>query len=159
MSTRTIDAGWRDTATQRLLVATGVGLIVAVAIRLPLLSTPGLPGDLGQFVEWVNQIAINGLPKAYDGDMSFGPVIAYVWGLLAFLQPAFQSVADSSDPGLNVLMKMPATAADFAVAAGIAFALRDRPARDAQRRARSISGTSAGLAKTSAGSDGRTGAP
>ena len=50
---------WGDTATQRLLLATGVGLIVAVAIRLPLLSTPGLPGDLGQFVEWVNQIASN----------------------------------------------------------------------------------------------------
>jgi Gpi18-like mannosyltransferase len=119
---------WSDTATQRLLLATGIGLIVAVAIRLPLLPTPGLAGDLGQFVEWVNQIAINGLANAYDGDMSFGPVIAYIWGLLAFLQPAFQSVADSSDPGLNVLMKMPATLADFAVAAGIAFALRDRPA-------------------------------
>ena len=60
---------WGDPATQRLLVATGIGLIVAVAIRLPLLSTPGLQGNLGQFVEWVNQIAINGLTNAYDGDM------------------------------------------------------------------------------------------
>ena len=119
---------WRDTATQRLLLATGIGLIVAVAIRLPLLPMPGLPGDLGQFVEWVNHIAVNGLANAYDEDLTFGPFMAFVWGILGFLQPAFQTVTDASDPGLNVLMKLPATLADFGIAACIAFALRDRPA-------------------------------
>jgi Gpi18-like mannosyltransferase len=123
-----LETRWRIATSQRLLIAGAIGLIAAVAIRLPLLPTPGLPGDLGQFVEWVNEIAVKGLPHAYDGDLSFGPVMVYVWGVLAIIQPAFQTVADSSDPGLNVLMKLPATLADFAIAAGIGFALRDRPA-------------------------------
>jgi Gpi18-like mannosyltransferase len=124
---KTVEADSRLTATSVLLIA-GLGVIVAIAIRLPLLPTPGLPGDLGQFIEWVNEIAVKGLAHAYDGDLSFGPVIVYVWGLLALVQPAFQAVTDASDPGLNVLMKLPATLADFAIAGCIAFALRDRPA-------------------------------
>ena len=126
--TRSVEIAGRVTVPQRVLVATGVGLIVAVAIRLPLLPAPGLPGDLGQFIEWVNHIATNGLANAYDDDLTFGPVMAYVWGLLGFVQPAFRSVTDASDPGLNALMKLPATLADFGIAACIAFALRDRPA-------------------------------
>ena len=41
-------------------------LVVAVAVRVALLPTPGLPGDLDQFALWVHGIAIGGLPNAYD---------------------------------------------------------------------------------------------
>ena len=47
-----------------------------------LLPTQGLRGDLDQFVLWVHGIAVNGLPVAYDQNLSFPPVMAYIWGLL-----------------------------------------------------------------------------
>ena len=48
-----------------------------------LLPTDGLRGDLDQFVLWVHGIAVNGLPNAYDQQLSFPPVMAYVWWLLS----------------------------------------------------------------------------
>lgn len=103
------------------------GTVVAVVLRLVLLPAEGLRGDIDQFVEWVHHITTNGLGRAYDDDLSFGPVMALIWGVLGALDPAFRAVTDASDPAIRVVMKLPATLADFGLAAAVGFALRDRP--------------------------------
>ena len=79
-------------------------------------AEPGLQGDLDQFVVWVHHIATHGLGSLYGdidaGRVSFGPVMAYVWAVLAAIQPAFATVTDSSDPAIRSLMKLPASLAD-----------------------------------------------
>jgi Gpi18-like mannosyltransferase len=104
-----------------------VGVVVAVAVRWLLLPTPGLPDDLGQFVLWVHGIATTGLARAYDQNISFPPVMVYVWSVLAAIEPALRTVTDSAEPAIRVLMKLPATLADFGIAAGVALALRSQP--------------------------------
>jgi len=108
-------------------LAVAIGVLAAIAIRVVLLPTDGLRGDIDQFVVWVNHIANNGLPNAYDENLSFGPVMAYVWALLGFFEPAFRTATDASDTWLRVLMKLPATLADFGLAACVAWILRDKP--------------------------------
>jgi len=71
---------------------------LAVVVRAVLLPTAGLPGDLDQFVLWVHGLAIGPLGHAYDQNLSFPPVMAYVWGALAALEPAFRTVTTSADP-------------------------------------------------------------
>ena len=109
-----------------LIVAFAVALVAGVVIRVILLPTEGLRGDLDQFVLWVHGIAVGGLGNAYDQNLSFPPVMAYVWGLLAAVQPAFQTVTDASDPGIRALMKLPASLADIGLALLALYALRDR---------------------------------
>jgi hypothetical protein len=104
------------------------GLVAGAAIRAVLLPTEGLRGDLDQFVLWVHGIATGGLANAYDQNLSFPPVMALIWGLLASVQPAFATVTDGADPAIRALMKVPATLADLGLAAGVAYALRSRPA-------------------------------
>jgi Gpi18-like mannosyltransferase len=104
-----------------------VALVVGIAIRAVLLPTPGSRGDLDQFVLWVHGIAVGGLPNAYDQNLSFPPVMAYVWGVLAAVQPAFQTATDASDPAIRALMKLPASLADLGLALLVWYALRDRP--------------------------------
>jgi Gpi18-like mannosyltransferase len=103
------------------------GLLLGLVIRAILLPTPGMTGDLESFVKWVHHISLSGLPHAYDEPLSFPPVMAYVWALLAAVEPAFRTVTDSSDPAIRVLMKLPATLADYGIAMLIAYFLRDRP--------------------------------
>ena len=55
----------------RHFVALGVALVAGILIRLVLLPTEGLTGDLDQFVLWVHGIAVNGLGNAYDQNLSF----------------------------------------------------------------------------------------
>jgi dolichyl-phosphate-mannose-protein mannosyltransferase len=54
-------------------------------------------------------------------------VMAWIWGLLALIEPAFRTITDSSDPAIRVLMKVPALIADVGLALLIAYALRARP--------------------------------
>ncbi len=113
---------------RRPAVLVGVGaLILGIAIRWLLLPTEGLRGDLDVFVLWTHGIAVNGLPHAYDQNLSFPPVMAYVWGVLAAIEPAFKTVTDASDPAIRALMKTPASLADIGLALLVAFALRERP--------------------------------
>jgi Gpi18-like mannosyltransferase len=120
-------AGWRRADRLIVLAALAAGIL----IRLWLLPMPGLQGDLDQFVGWVHHIATQGLGSLYGdieaGRVSFGPVLAYVWAALATIQPAFATVTDSSDAAIRGLMKLPATIADFGIAALVAYALRERP--------------------------------
>jgi hypothetical protein len=120
-------AGW--SRADKLIV---LGAVVAgAAIRLWLLPTEGLRGDIDQFVGWVHHIATQGLSTLYEGTdagpVTFGPVMAYIWALLAAIQPAFATVTDASDPAIRALMKLPASLADFGLAALVVYALRDRP--------------------------------
>lgn len=105
-----------------------VGVVLAgIAIRLVLLPASGLRGDLDQFVAWIHEIAVGGLPNAYDQNLSFPPVMAYIWGGLAAIEPAFRTVTDASDPAIRAIMKIPASVADIGLALVVAYALRARP--------------------------------
>ena len=110
-----------------LVVVAMVAVAIGVIVRLLLLPAEGHRGDLDQFVLWVHGIAVKGLPNAYDQNLSFPPVMAYIWGVLAAIQPAFQSVTDSADPAIRAMMKTPATLADLGLAALVWYLLRDRP--------------------------------
>jgi len=116
---RTWSAGW--------ILAIPVVFAVGLAIRLWVLPASGLKGDLDQFVLWVHGIAVGGLDRAYDQNLSFPPVMAWVWGALAALEPAFRTVTDSSDPAIRALMKVPASLADLGIAAATVWWFRDRP--------------------------------
>ena len=116
---------WEWTPARIVLVA--VAVIAAIVIRLILLPTAGLVGDIDQFVLWTHGLATAPFGNAYDQDISFPPVLVYIWGFLAAVQPAFQTATDSSDTGIRILMKLPAVLADIGLAVGVAYALRSRP--------------------------------
>jgi hypothetical protein len=107
-----------------------VAFAAGVIIRLALLPADELSGELDRFVGWVHHIATDGLGTVYGdtdvGRLSLGPVIAYIWGFLALIQPAFATVTDASDAAIRVLMKLPPTLADFGLAVMVVYALRDR---------------------------------
>ena len=125
------DAATSETAgapwSRRHIGSLAGAFIVGFAIRLVLLPTEGLRGDIDQFVLWVHGIVVGGLPNAYDQDLSFPPVMVYIWSLLAAVEPAFASITDASDPAIRVLMKLPATVADLGLALVAAYALRREP--------------------------------
>ena len=104
-----------------------VALLAGIGFRAWLLPSSGYFDDINQFVEWIHHIATNGLPRAYDKQLSFGPVMAFVWGALAAMEPAFRTTEVVTDVGMRVLMKLPATIADFGLAAAVWYALRARP--------------------------------
>jgi Gpi18-like mannosyltransferase len=109
------------------LVAFGVGLALAIVLRILLWPTAGLVGDLDQFVLWVHGLATAPFSHAYDQNLSFPPVMAYIWGLLATLEPAFRTVTTSADPAIRAIMKAPASLADLALGGLIAWHLRATP--------------------------------
>ena len=113
--------------TRRQRATLLIALLAGVAVRLLLLPTEGFRPDLDQFVLWVHGIAVHGLTPAYDMDITFGPVMALIWGVLATVQPAFQTVTDASDPAIRALMKLPAFLADLGLAALVVYAMRARP--------------------------------
>jgi hypothetical protein len=102
-------------------------LVVAVAIRVALWATPGLPDDLDQFVLWTHGIAVGGLGNAYDQNVSFPPVMVWIWGALAALEPAFRTVTTAADPAIRSIMKAPASIADLALGLVVVWHLRATP--------------------------------
>src|SRR4051794_22684318 len=117
---------WTDQPSPVQIVALAVALVAGVAIRAMLLPADGLRDDLDQFVLWVHGIAVGGLGNAYDQNLSFPPVMAYIWWLAGAIQPAFQTATDASDPAIRALMKLPASLADIGLALLALYALRDR---------------------------------
>ena len=109
------------------LALLGIGLAVACVLRAALLPTDGLRGDLDQFVLWVHGLATQPFGNAYDQNLSFPPVMVYIWGVLAALEPAFRTVTDGADPAIRAIMKAPASLADLAIALLVAYELRARP--------------------------------
>ena len=108
-------------------IAIAAGVAAAIVIRLVLLPGAGLPGDLDAFAQWVGHISRSGLPNAYDEELTFGPVMTYIWWLLGTIEPGFGAATDSSDPGLRVFLKIPAVLADFGLAACVYWILRSTP--------------------------------
>ena len=111
----------------RYLLIFGVGLLLACAIRAVLLPTDGLRGDLDQFVLWVHGLATRPFGDAYDQNLSFPPVMVYLWGLLAAIEPAFRTAMDAADPAIRTIMKLPASLADIVLGGLVAWQLRSRP--------------------------------
>ena len=111
----------------RYVAALAAVFLAGLAIRVALFPSTGLKGDIDQFVVWVHGIAVNGLPNAYDQNITFGPVMAYIWGVLAAIEPAFRTATDSSDPWIRTLMKVPASLADLGIAALMVYAFRSKP--------------------------------
>lgn len=108
-------------------LALGAGLVAAAIIRLVLLPVPGLAGDLDDFASWVGAIARGGLGEAYDEPISFPPVLPWLWAATGAVVPAVRDATDASDPVVRAALKLPASLADLAIAAGVGFALRGRP--------------------------------
>jgi len=117
----------RERWTTRHTAILVIGVALGVAIRIALLPTQGLRGDIDQFVGWLNHIAVAGLPNTFEQELTFGPVVAYIWWFLGLVEPGFRTATDASDTTIRILMKLPATLADFGLAAGVAFGLRARP--------------------------------
>jgi hypothetical protein len=115
----------RASTAPAVLVA--AGLAVGAVIRILLWPAPGLTGDLDQFVLWVHGLATGPFSHAYDQNLSFPPVMAYIWGALAAIEPAFRTVTTSADPAIRAVMKAPASLADLALAALVAWHLRATP--------------------------------
>ena len=116
--------GW----SRRRRIALAIGLLAAAILRLALLPTVGLRDDTDQFVGWVHQFA-TGLPlgEAYRLDLSFPPVMVYLFWALAHLVPSFGTAADAGDLAARIAIKAPAAVADIGLAVGVAYLLRGRP--------------------------------
>jgi hypothetical protein len=110
-----------------LILALPLLFAAGIALRLWQLPARGLAGDLDQFVLWVHGIAVGGWDRAYDQNLSFPAVMAWIWGALAAIEPAFRTVTDSSDPGIRALMKIPACLADLGIATAAIWWFRERP--------------------------------
>ena len=102
-------------------------LVVAIVVRAVLLPTPGLSGDLDQFVLWVHGLATAPFGNAYDQNLSFPPVMADIWGLLAAIEPAFRTATTAADPAIRAIMKTPASLADLALGLLVVWHLRATP--------------------------------
>src|SRR2546426_820013 len=111
---------------QRRTVLLVAGFACGPPVRLVLLPAPDISGDIDDFVGWIHHISLSGLPNAYDEKLPFPPVIAYIWGLLAAVEPGFRTATDSTDLAIRVLVKLPPTLADFGLALLVGYALRDR---------------------------------
>jgi hypothetical protein len=110
-----------------LVVAIAVVFALGIAVRMWLWPTRGLAMDTDLFVSWVHGIAVNGWGSAYDQGLAFPAVIAQIWGALAWLEPAFRTVTNASDPAISALMKLPASLADLGIAMAVGWWFRDKP--------------------------------
>jgi hypothetical protein len=99
-------------------------VVGAVAIRVLLWPLPGLAGDIDQFVLWVHGLATAPFGNAYDQNLSFPPVMVYIWGVLAAIEPAFRTVTTAADPAIRAVMKAPASIADLALGLAVIWHLR-----------------------------------
>jgi hypothetical protein len=102
-------------------------LIGAIGIRIALWPTAGLTGDLDQFVLWVHSLATAPFGNAYDQNLSFPPVMVYVWGAVGALDTAFRTVTTSAEPAIRAVMKTPASLADLAIGLLVVWHLRATP--------------------------------
>ena len=102
-------------------------LVLGFLIRVALWPQAGLVGDVDVFVQWVHGLATRGFGHAYDQQLSFPAVMAWIWGALAAVQPAFARAPDATDPAILALMKAPASLADLGIAAAVGWWFRDSP--------------------------------
>jgi len=115
--------GW----TSRHWIALGAVTLVGLGIRFWLLPNVGYSDDLGEFARQASFIAQNGLGRAYDQLLSYGPIVAYMWWLFGLIDSAFLHAMDSSDLYVRLLLKLPALVADLGLVGLVMYALRARP--------------------------------
>ena len=121
-------AGWSRADQLIVLVA----VVAGTAIRLWLLPMTGLRDDLDQFVGWVHHIATQWLRDALRADRcgsgqfrpGHGAISGRRWRPSSQHSPRSPMRATLRS---RVLMKLPATLADYGLAALVAYALRDKP--------------------------------
>jgi len=113
---------------QPLLAILGLGVVVAIGVRLLVLPSYVLLGDLDQYARWAHHLATD-LPfgAAYRQDFSYMPVLVGVFGALAGVVPAFASAGDAADVGVRIALKVPALLGELAIVAGLFTVLRERP--------------------------------
>ena len=118
----------QDRERRLAAIGIGIGLGLAVALRVALLPSQGLRADTDQFASWIHALA-TGLPlgEAYRLDLTFPPVMVYVFWALAHVVPAFATSPDAGDTVARMAIKVPASLADIGLAAGVVYLLRDRP--------------------------------
>jgi Gpi18-like mannosyltransferase len=114
---------WRR--SDRLLL--GAAIVVGVVVRLVLLPAVGVRQDMDVFALWIHQTVVGPLSELYRTDMSFPPVMAYVFGLVGQLAPVFATATDASSDAARIALKLPAVVADLGLVLGVAFLLRRRP--------------------------------
>ena len=102
-------------------------VIAAAAVRVALWQAPGLAGDLDQFVLWVHGLATAPFGHAYDQNLTFPPVMVYIWGALAAIEPAFRTATTAAEPAIRAVMKAPASLADLALGLLVVWHLRATP--------------------------------
>jgi Glycosyltransferase family 87 len=114
------------------LAILGLGALAAVVVRLLVLPSYVLLGDLDQYARWAHHLATD-LPfgAAYRQDFSYMPVLVAVFGALARLVPAFATAGDAGDVGVRIALKVPALLGEVAIVAGLFTVLRQRPHRAA----------------------------
>lgn len=114
--------------TARTRALLGLGLLAAITIRLAVLPSFVLLGDLDQYARWTHHLATD-LPfgAAYRQDVSYMPVLVGVFGALARLVPAFATSGDAGTVGVRVVLKVPSLLGELAIVAGLLTLLRHRP--------------------------------
>jgi len=127
MTSSGVSPAARSAWTTPQIAVLGLVVLAGVVARLALLPTRGLAGDIDQFIVWVHHISLNGLGNAYDQNLTFGPVMAFVWAVIGAADPAFRTITNGSDPAVSAIMKLPASLADIATGLLVAYALRARP--------------------------------
>jgi hypothetical protein len=120
--------GRRSSPLSGIALALAVPVLFAagIAVRLAIMPARGPAADMDQFVAWVHGIAVNGFGNAYDQGLSHPAVMAWIWGALAAVEPAFRTVTTAADPAISSLMKIPAIIADLAIAAAVGWWFRER---------------------------------
>ena len=111
-----------------LIAALGLGLVGAVVIRVLLMPSYVLLGDLDQYARWAHHLATEPFGSAYSQDFSYMPVLVAVFGALGALVPGFATASDASDAGIRIILKVPALAGEIAIVAGLLVLTRGRPA-------------------------------
>ena len=109
-----------------LVLAAALLFVAGIAIRLWVLPARGLSGDVRPVRGLDPRHRDRGWANAYEQNLSFPAVMAWIWGLMALVQPAFATVVDAADPAISAFMKVPASVADLGIALAVGWWFRDR---------------------------------
>jgi dolichyl-phosphate-mannose-protein mannosyltransferase len=119
-----MNAIWRRFGERQILM---VILLLALLVRLPFFSLQVVRGtDFDIFARWIQQMQTSGLITIYSGvGIDYPPLSLYLFALAGWINSLLPDVL-RGDGALNVLIKLPATAADLLTVWLVASALRDK---------------------------------